>query len=242
MWWSLLDWSLQFGLPRTLKDKNAMNCSALFQDMCAGRWFLFHPKVWAELSYTGMVYWLADGLYPNFRIPLTRIDNPTFLIENFIAKSHEAFQNGAKHVYAVLFSLWHILVSSSRIWPTADLRLIVKESEILNVMTVESTDKDHDDAFGTKNIANIDVDAAIVPIRSQSNPVNAFAQAEYCFATADRVEKRILPIASKRSGQCHLGWSRYTCAVVPFEVALNWNTQDDERIDGLHDKIGGESD
>lgn len=212
-------WSLQFGFPGSMNDINVMNCSKLFRDVRAGRWPLFYPSFEVAGRPIDWFYWVADGIYPDFRIFLKTIAKPLDRRERLFAKSQEAFRKGAERVYAVLFSRWHILANPSRIWHTADMNLIVKSCVILHNMIVEARDKDDEDGFGTKNIASIDDNASIVPIRTRSIPSTPYAHAAYLRNTADRVEDN-RDHALLQKAMADAMWLRHGTGSAPVQVEI----------------------
>lgn len=114
-----------------------------------------------------------------FQIFVKTITNLVDKREKVFGKSQEAFSKGAKRVYAVLFSRWHIFASRSRIWATSDMELIVHCCVILHTMIVEASD------FEDEEIARIDENAAIVPIRMRIIPNDMHDYSDYLQATAD---------------------------------------------------------
>lgn len=54
-------------------------------------------------------YWVADVIYPAFRIYLKTIYKTQDRREVLFAKIQEAFRKDTGRVYAVIFRRWHIL-------------------------------------------------------------------------------------------------------------------------------------
>jgi Plant transposon protein len=65
-----------FGAPGAKNDLNILNQSTIFNEVCLGNW----PPVRPETSISGMpltwYYYLADGIYPRYRIFVTTISDP----------------------------------------------------------------------------------------------------------------------------------------------------------------------
>lgn len=179
---------MSFGYPGAMNDINIMDCSDMFTDVRAGKWPLFYPTYTIANRTIDWFYWVTDGIYPNFRIFLKTISNPKNKKEKLYSKCQEAFRKSAERVYAVLFSRWHILSNPSRIWRNEEMNYVVKACIILHNMIIEAKDNDMQNAFGTKNIASIDKDAEVIPIRTRTIPTNFYDHADYLRETADLVE------------------------------------------------------
>lgn len=181
-------WHLKFGFPGAMNDLNILDCTPFFSDVRAGVRTPFKPEFTVAGRVIDWFYWVVDGIYPSFRIFLNTISNPQTKREKKFAKEQEAFRKGVERVYAALFSRWHILSNQSRIWHTEDMDFVVRTCAILHNMIVKERDRDGN--MGTNNIVNIDPEAEVTPLRTNTAPSATYEAAELFRQHADGIGKK----------------------------------------------------
>lgn len=129
-----------------MNDLNILDCSQLF-------WPKQKPKLMIAKRFIDWFCWVADGIYPLFRIFLETILFLTTGMEETFARAQEAFQKGVKRTFGVLFSRWQILSNPSPLWHRSDMNDVVRACIIVHNMFVEY--RNQDGGMGTKNIVSL---------------------------------------------------------------------------------------
>ncbi len=61
-------WHLMFGLPGAMNDLNIHDISSLFTKVRAGLWPTVVPHIEIAGRIIDWLYWVVDGIYPEYRI------------------------------------------------------------------------------------------------------------------------------------------------------------------------------
>lgn len=133
-------------------------------------------------------YWVVDGIYQDYRIFLKTIQAPKTKQERRYVRAQEAFRKGFERFSGVLFSRWHILAHPSRPWYTKDMDQDFQACFFMHTMVVEC--RDADSTMRTKSIVSIDPNAEVIPVRTNSRPLNDYDAADYIREPADSISHR----------------------------------------------------
>ena len=91
-------WHVMFGVPGARNDISIVNQSTFFNDIRSGKW----PPVKPSLNIGGTVitwfYFLADEIYPRFRIFAKPHPNPSTVKEKLYTRSHCSARKGVERV------------------------------------------------------------------------------------------------------------------------------------------------
>ena len=106
-------WSFQFRLPGVLNDLNILSVSEHFAKVLAG-WF---PPVAPHYVVSGenvrWFYYLADGIFPPWKVFCGKIDDSELDKEDVFVKAREGVRKCVERVFGVLFTQFKILFVSS---------------------------------------------------------------------------------------------------------------------------------
>ena len=164
-------WHLFFGLPGMLNDINILSVSPHFADIMTGKFPQYQPKFIIAGDTICWTYYLADGIYPAFRIFIRTIPNGRTVKEKNFAEVQEAVRKCDERVFGILFQRFHILKNPGRLWDLEYMHLIMKACVILHNMIVEYRKEDYigDGAGGLR--VNVELDHGIewAAVQTQEN-------------------------------------------------------------------------
>jgi Plant transposon protein len=81
-------------------------------------------------------YYLADGIYPRWRIFIASITNPRTAKEAAFSRQKEAVRKGVERVFGVLFQQFQILYRPCRLWHMKSIHSVVMACVIVHNMVV----------------------------------------------------------------------------------------------------------
>jgi hypothetical protein len=142
-------WHLMFGIPGSKNDNNIMNASPLFSNIRAGKWPPYRPQIDMAGFPLSWFNYLADGIYPRFRIFAQTCSQPRTLREKLYSKHHEGARKSVERVFGVLFKRFGILYKPSRLLYKEDMRDVVRTCCILRNMIVRAR---RDRYTGTRSV------------------------------------------------------------------------------------------
>jgi Plant transposon protein len=115
-----------------------LTSSPFFNAIRAGRWPPTRPEATLSEFKLDWFYFLADGIYPRFRIFVPSLPRPQNLKEKLFSKHQEGARKSVERVFGVLFRQFQILYTPSRLWDKEDMTYIVETCCILHNMVVNS--------------------------------------------------------------------------------------------------------
>ena len=136
-------WHCFFGLPGILNDLNILNLSPHFADIMTRKFPKYQPKMTIAGHTVCWSYYLADGIYPAFRIFVRTIADSTTRKEKNFAQVQEGVRKSVERVFGVLFQRIHILKNPGRLWELDDMQLVMRTCVILHNMIVECRKEDY---------------------------------------------------------------------------------------------------
>lgn len=91
-----------------------------------------------------MLYYLADGIYPDWAIFVKTISEGTTKKERNYAAAQEGIRKDIERAFGILVARFHILQRPSRLWYQEDIANIMKACIIMHNMIVESCRSSYD--------------------------------------------------------------------------------------------------
>ena len=134
---SLRVWHFFFGQPGSRNDLNILDASPLFRAIRVGKYPPTRPLVKIANSNFDWHYFLADGIYPRWKIFAQSFADPQTKEEKNYSKIQEAVRKSVERVFGVLFQRFHILYMPCRLWYKNDMKDIINSCVILHNMIVE---------------------------------------------------------------------------------------------------------
>lgn len=130
-------WHYFFGSAGSLNDINVLDHSTTMGSMLAGN---FPPNVRFEVNGKEyiMPYFLADGIYPNWRIFVKTVTDGDTQAERLFAAGQEAVRKDVERAFGVLVARFHILTCGCRLWYKSDIQNVMKACVIIHKMVVEA--------------------------------------------------------------------------------------------------------
>ena len=119
-----------------MNDLNILAMSPLFNRILAGKTGECEPYYISNQSFNWR-YFLADGIYPNWKVFVKTIGNPIGNSQKLFAASQESARKCVERVFGVLFKRFNILYCPGRYWSVSDLTSIVQTCVIIHNMIVE---------------------------------------------------------------------------------------------------------
>ncbi|PXF41507.1 Protein ANTAGONIST OF LIKE HETEROCHROMATIN PROTEIN 1 [Gracilariopsis chorda] len=130
-------WHILYGVPGARNDRTTFDQSPLFNDIKTRQW----PTVKPNYVVGGMVidwfYFLADGIYPSFRIFAKPHPNPTNAKSRLYTASHSSARKAVERLYGVLDAQFEILSRPCRLHHLQEMNDVVMCCAILHNMIVK---------------------------------------------------------------------------------------------------------
>jgi hypothetical protein len=163
-------WHHFFGEPGTENDINTLDHSSLLRKVL--------DVTFPRLAYTmnGQIkkepYFLADGIYPNWRCFAKPITNPPNEVKKHYTTCQEAVRKDAERIFGVLISRFKFLEIPLRSWDLSITSEIVDCLVILNNMIVEERREHYkEQPYTWENICDDDIIEDLVRL-SQVEEIN----------------------------------------------------------------------
>ncbi|XP_052173306.1 uncharacterized protein LOC127788748 [Diospyros lotus] len=155
-------WHAFFGLPGSLNDINVLDRSPIFSLLANGH----APPVNYTINgheYT-MVYYLTDGIYPNWSTFVKTIPCPQGLKKKHFAKGQESARKDVERAFEVLQARFAIVRGPVRFWDEQTLADIMKACIIMHNMVIEDEgDIGNNDFDGSNANPPVEVSHAYTP-------------------------------------------------------------------------------
>jgi Plant transposon protein len=196
-------------MPGSRNDITIMNASHLFQSIRAGT---FTPARLATnvegLDLTWYCF-LVDAIYPRYRIFLSTYTRPENKKQRMFSKVREGARKAVARLFAVLFSMWHVLYRPARGWHVDDLLLILTTCCILHNMIIREREESNNNSIaGTRNIISFDEAAPPSDMILFLPTETREAQAEHWRETTDLVENTEQHNSLQTAVASHI-WNKY---------------------------------
>ena len=128
-------WHAFIGMPGASNDLNVLDASPLMSEYLDDEAPRFKYTVnGAEYDF---LYWLADGIYPEWRCFVKTISTPIGAMEHFFAKAQESLRKDVERAFGVLQSRFAIVARPVKFWNLATICQVLKCCIILHNMIVE---------------------------------------------------------------------------------------------------------
>ncbi|PXF49586.1 hypothetical protein BWQ96_00656 [Gracilariopsis chorda] len=170
-------WHVMFGTPGAKDDLSIMEQSNLYNAVRGGKW----PPIRQPTCIAGLTvnwfYYLADGIYPDFRIFMKPLSNPRTKKETMYSQHQLAAQKAVESVFGVLFSHFQILYRPARLWHKKDLNMVLKACCVIHNMICDSRNESY---TGTTNVAFTDEELEqmrSVDFKKLKRPASTYEQA-----------------------------------------------------------------
>jgi len=171
-------WYHHFGEPGSLNDINILDKSSILLKILNSSFDLLTPEYRINNATRNYLYFLVDGIYPQWAIFMDTFSNPLTEKETHFAKMQEGCRKDIERAFGVLVKRWRILQNPIRKWYLDNIKDILDCCIIFHNMVVEHyrdsytindwaknqlANEDLTDAnlarlsiFGTDNLGNID--------------------------------------------------------------------------------------
>lgn len=130
-------WNLFCGLPGSLNDINVLDSSPFFMNVLSGKF----PPCAVQNSFGAetidWLYFLADGIYPEYKIFATPIRTTMNQEELKYNNMLSAVRSSVERVFGTLLKQFGILARPGRLWFSSDMVIIMKACVIIHNMLVE---------------------------------------------------------------------------------------------------------
>ena len=83
-------------------------------------------------------YFLADGIYPNWRIFVKTVTDGNTVAERLFAAAQEAVRKDVERALGVLVARLHILTRGCRLWYKRDMDNVMKKCVMIQNIVVEA--------------------------------------------------------------------------------------------------------
>ncbi len=131
---SLRVWHLAFGAPGSRNDLTIMDQDPFFNDVRNGVWPPYQPNLCISGFNLDMFYYLADGIYPRYKIFALPLMDPRTKKERYYSSRHSSARKAVERLFGVLFRQFFILYRPSRIQSIYEMEIIVKACCIIHNM------------------------------------------------------------------------------------------------------------
>jgi len=140
----LFMWFINFGSPGSLNDINVLDKSSIVGSLITGDLDLKTEPYYINGTRRDWMYFLADGIYPDWAIFVKTIAPTCQRNEHDkqYAKKQEAVRKDIERAFGVLVKKYHALARPIRLWKEEDVRNMIYACVILHNMTVEERIKE----------------------------------------------------------------------------------------------------
>ena len=128
-------WHSFFGTPGSCNDINIIDRSNVLKNIFNGS----DIKIPYELNGTirSEGYWLADGIYPEWKCFVKTINKPEGEKYRHFARMQEAFRKDVERSFGMLQGRFKIISQPSRLWMSGDMKIYIEACIILHNMIIE---------------------------------------------------------------------------------------------------------
>lgn len=130
-------WSLQFGLPGAMNDLNILEVSDHFSRVLNGSFPPVTPSYEVNGKTFDWFYYLTDGIYPNWKIFMQSISEPSDKKTKLYASVQESIRKCVERLFGVLYRRFKMLYVGCEFWTISKMKNITSAAVILHNMIVE---------------------------------------------------------------------------------------------------------
>jgi len=130
-------WYHHFGEPGSLNDINILDKSSIVTSILDGSLDLLCPPYRINNAERDYLYFLVDGIYPQWAIFMDTIQDPQNPKETHYCACQEGCRKDIERAFGVMVKKWHILHQPLRNWYMNDIHSILNCCIILHNMVVE---------------------------------------------------------------------------------------------------------
>lgn len=136
-------WHAHFGSPGSLNDINVLDTSDTLKKIYSGE---FPPSIMYTINGKTRcnLYYLADGIYPNWALFVKTISEPRNDKDKNFSAAQEALRKDIERAFGVLTCRFQILKYPCRFWYVEDMCNVVKACIVLHNMIVEERRDEYD--------------------------------------------------------------------------------------------------
>lgn len=132
-------WHCFVGMPGSHNDINVLDASPLISEYLDKD----HPQFAYSVNGNeyNFMYWLADGIYPDWRCFVKTITAPSGPAQEAFAAAQEAVRKDVERAFGVLQARFAILTRPGRSWSISKVSAVMKACVILHNMIVADDEK-----------------------------------------------------------------------------------------------------
>ena len=131
-------WYANFGDAGSLNDLNVLDKSSIVGALIGGSLSLSIDEYKINGKARDWMYFLVDGIYPEWAIFVNTFSNPDDSKKKYFATQQEKVRKDIECAFGILVQKFHILQRPLRGWYLEELKDIVDACVILHNMTVEA--------------------------------------------------------------------------------------------------------
>jgi Plant transposon protein len=137
-------WFINFGSPGSLNDINVLDKSSIVGALLSGHLNLKTEPYTLNGKSRDWMYFLADGIYPNWAIFVKTIPKAarSSKSEEIFAAKQEGIRKDVERAFGILVKKFHLLARPIRFWDEVTIRNIVYACVILHNMCCEERVKE----------------------------------------------------------------------------------------------------
>jgi hypothetical protein len=148
-------WYINFGSPPGSPNNiNVLNKSSIVGAMMSGKLDLKVPEYEINGRTHDWMYFLDDGIYPDWAIFVKTFNNALDSDKQFFASKQEAVWKDVECVFGILVQCFHVLARPHRSWYMEDIISLVNCCVVLHNMTVEARRKDGEERLEFESNTN----------------------------------------------------------------------------------------
>lgn len=129
--------SLQFSVPGVLNDLNILSVSEHFAKVLSGQFPPVAPQYMVSGGTFGWIYYLADGIYPPWKVFCGKIDDPELDKKRVFLNAQEGVRKCVERVFGVRFTQFKILFVPSKLMSSAEMGFIANACVLIHSMIAE---------------------------------------------------------------------------------------------------------
>lgn len=148
-------WQASFGDAGSLNDLNVLDKSSIVGSLLTGDLSIKTEPYKINGTTRDCMYFLVDGIYPEWAIFVNTYTDPIDPKKNTFAKRQESTRKDIECAFGVLVQRFHVLQHPLRGWFQKDLRDIVQTCVILHNMVVEARYGSIDFDSNSNNIGDV---------------------------------------------------------------------------------------
>ena len=130
-------WYTHFGEPGSLNDINVLDKSSIVGSMMDGSLDLTCPLYQLNGTMYDYMYFLADGIYPDWGIFVKTYEHPLEDKKKHFALRQESVRKDVERAFGILVKKFHVLHKPLKQWYLDEIKLLMQSCIILHNMVVE---------------------------------------------------------------------------------------------------------